>query len=233
MVMWMGTLRYDPKNDMRSPVNGVVVSGMRRVGAASSEFRAVAALLEKAGNRTLNEKSARILEALDNAAPDLYLKHRDSGMYGINSDGELVRRLHGVPAIEQNAREALKAVAELEGALEKESPSFASSVRRKIANRNAGKWAGLLSAGKKVAGAVAVTAIGVATYLYMGYGLGSSTDTAAAVSVGAVLATGILGRGLAGYKPLSVKAPLPEGMESGLKAAIAEVKKSLEPLTGC
>lgn len=225
--------KLTPRNDMRSSLSNSVVRRMRAVSSATGEFRAAKSEFEKKGTPgRISKETIKVLEKIDMAVPGLYLKHRESGSLGINSDGELVRRLHGVDAIEQKAKDAQEAVELLQGIIREEAPCIATSVRSKHIVQKAQVWKSVLKVGLFASVGAAIGAATVA----LGQVFGNATDVFAnkdsiAMAVGGVLSAIVL---RAGIRKLEMpKTPKhDENDVVDLRKSLAKVKKNLNELAG-
>jgi hypothetical protein len=193
----MATL--NTRNNMRNtPLNRGIVDNIRKVKTATGEFRAIRARIEDKASPTLMEKSKKALAALESALPPRSMLYKmdhgmegmvdDSPSIGVSREAHLVRRMGGADEISRNAHNAKEAVSDFQRTLAEET-SVATVIRSKMQNKEASRWARMLSAGRKVASAIAVTATGIASYLSVSYGMGQAVDSVAVAGAALVSAT--------------------------------------------
>jgi hypothetical protein len=183
------------------------------------------------------EKSRKALAALDKTLPARSMLYKmdhgmegmvdDSPTKGVSRQAHLVRRMGGPDTIRTDAKEARKAVADFERTLREES-SVRTFVHSKIENKKDSRWNRMLSAARKVASAIAVTATGVASYLSVSYGMGQASD-AVVVGGAALVSATILGIGLKVCKVIKAKAIISEATELQMYV-LPKLQKALNSL---
>lgn len=228
----------NPRNDMRNTaLNRGIVESIRKVKRGTGEFKAISQRLEGKASPQLIEKSRKALAALDSALPAksmLYkMEHGMEGMVddspsaGVTREAHLVRRMGGADEITRKAKEAEVAVREFERSLNEET-STASVIRSRMRSQEGSGWVRLLSGARRIASAIAVTATGVASYLYMTYGLSQAADSITVAGAALASAT-VLGLGLKACKTPPPKARIPEADELR-RDVLPQLRQALDSL---
>jgi hypothetical protein len=218
-------------------LNKGIVDKIRRVKRGTGEFRAISERLQGKASPELIDKSRKALAALDSTLPAKSMLYKmdhgmegmveDSPSVGISREAHLVRRMGGADEISRSAQAATAAVLDFERSLNEET-STARVIRSKIRSRDESRWGRMLSAVRKVASAVAVTATGVASYLYMSYGLSQAADSITVA--GAALASSVvLGLGIKACRSAPPKQSIPEADELR-RDVLPQLRRALDSL---